>query len=396
MSVNRMERKLRYAYIKNGDAVVQLKRLTPLKEKGPTSGPDAFIYSLLSSLGDSPMLLLSILDSNGKYNYKNIEARALNVTGNIFQKLILRTISVFWVFFHLVHYKPDRILCGTTGEPLWVSYIVSRIFHIPLVHSRHNSIDSSKRDIQKKISSKIDNWVIRNISALITHGPYLRDQLKAMGVPADRIIEFDVGFEDMVFSKEKDNSNFLPSGIKQEKIVLYMGRIERDKGVLDLLEAVADHFHKDKQLILVYAGDGSYKEFLLKEIASRSLNNRVMILGYVSHEKLVSLLRKSRVLVTPTHRSFPEGRCMSAMEGLVMEVPVIAPDFGPFSYLVKHGVNGLLYKADHVDDLKEKLVSIIADDNLYMELREGARETSKRLIKPPLTFGAAAECAFTL
>ena len=97
---------------------------------------------------------------------------------------------------------------------------------------------------------------------------------------------------------------------------------------------------------------------LLKEIASRSLNNRVIILGYINHDKLVTLLRKCRVLVTPTHKSFPEGRCMSAMEGLVMEVPVIAPDFGPFPYLVNHGVNGLLYKADHVDDLKGKLVSI--------------------------------------
>lgn len=395
MSFNKMDRKLRYAYVKNGDAVVQVRRLMSLRKEGPTSGPDAFIYSFLRGLGNSPILLLSLLDNFDHYKYRNIDAHAFKVSGNLLQKLLLRLISVFWLFIWLMSYRPDRILCGTTGEPLWISYVVSKILHIPLVHSRHNSIDSSKRDIQKKISSLIDNWVIGRISAFITHGPYLRDQLKAMGISGDRIFEFDVGFEDMIRKKREISIDNFPLQSTQEKIVLFMGRIEQDKGVMDLLEAAADQFEKDRRLILVYAGDGSYKQALLKAITSRGLNERVKVLGYIGHDELVDLLGKCRVLVAPTHKSFPEGRCMSAMEGLVMEVPVIAPEFGPFPYLVKHGFNGMLYKVDCVDDLKDKLVRVIEDDGLYSTLKAGAKETSKRLIRPPLTFGDAAEIAFS-
>lgn len=395
MSTNKMESKLRYAYIKNGNAVVQVKRLVPLNKRGPTSGPDAFIYSLLNSLGDSPILLLSLFDDFSQYKHGNVDARAFKVTGNLFQKLILRTLSIFWIFIQLIRYRPDRILCGTTGEPLWISFIVSRVLHIPLVHSRHNSVDSSERDVHKRISSLIDKWVIGNISAFITHGPYLRDQLETMGIPVDRIFEFDVGFEDVMRRKQKDNIGNLPLMNTQEKIVLFMGRIEQDKGVMDLLEAISGQFEKDKRLVLIYAGDGSHRETLLKEIASRELNERIKVLGYLDHDNLVNLLKKCRVLVAPTHKSFPEGRCMSVMEALVMEVPVIAPDFGPFPYLVKHRINGLLYKADSVEDLRNKMICITEDDDLYSTLKAGAKETSKRLIRPPLTFGDAAEMAFS-
>ena len=76
------------------------------------------------------------------------------------------------------------------------------------------------------------------------------------------------------------------------------------------------------------------------------------------HENLADLICESTVVVTPTQSQFPEGRCMATMEGLVMGIPVIAPDFGPFPYLVKHNVNGLLYKPDSVNDLQNKLFKI--------------------------------------
>ena len=118
------------------------------------------------------------------------------------------------------------------------------------------------------------------------------------------------------------------------------------------------------------------------------------MLGRIPHGELVGLLKKAKVLVTPTQGHFPEGRCMSAMEGLVMGVPVIAPDFGPFPYLVHHEVNGLLYETNSVEALKRRIQQIVEDDRLYEELRAGAQLTAKQLIRPSLTFGEAIDCAF--
>ena len=62
------------------------------------------------------------------------------------------------------------------------------------------------------------------------------------------------------------------------------------------------------------------------------------------------------MVVTPTQSQFPEGRCMATMEGLVMGVPVIAPNFGPFPFLVKHGENGLLFEPDSSHDIQDEFV----------------------------------------
>jgi glycosyltransferase involved in cell wall biosynthesis len=67
---------------------------------------------------------------------------------------------------------------------------------------------------------------------------------------------------------------------------------------------------------------------------------------------------------------------MSAMEALAMEVPVIAPDYGPFPYLIENGVNGLLFKVDDVNDLRKKL-KVICEDGLLSKLKLGAKEKNK-------------------
>ncbi len=386
----------RYAYIKNGDAVEQVQRLVPLQDAGPTSGPDAFVYSFLRSIGDSPVLLLSRSSSAMQLEHGNIRAQVFKVNGNIVNRVILKFLSEFRVLFSLLQFKPDRIICGTTGGPLWVSYLVSKIYGIPLVHSRHNRVIHESRDWFRRLRSALDIWVIKKLPSVMVHGPYLKDQLNLIGVSSKRIVEFDIGFEDMLKQVEESSSKYLPDGLEGRKIILYMGRIEKDKGVLDLLEASKEQLIKNADIILVYAGEGSCKNTLIKEVESENINAQVKMLGYVSHDHLVELLSKSFLLITPTQGDFMEGRCMSAMEGLVMGVPVIAPDFGPFPYLIKHGVNGFLYETNSVEDLKKRINCALKDNVLYSNLCLGAKETSKKLLRPKLTFGEAAKHAFLL
>lgn len=85
---------------------------------------------------------------------------------------------------------------------------------------------------------------------------------------------------------------------------------------------------------------------------------------------------------------------MAAMEGLVMGVPVIGPDVGPFPYLITHGRNGLLYRADSVEDLADKLRLALYDRDLRERMRRGAFETGRGLLKPPRSFGQAVAQAF--
>ena len=87
---------------------------------------------------------------------------------------------------------------------------------------------------------------------------------------------------------------------------------------------------------------------------------------------------------------------MAAMEGLAMGVPVVAPDAGPFPYLVRDGENGLLFEQDSVDSLVAALRRLLNDEALRERFSSTALRERKALLKPELRFAEAVDQAFTL
>ena len=80
---------------------------------------------------------------------------------------------------------------------------------------------------------------------------------------------------------------------------------------------------------------------------------------------------------------------MAAMESLVAGTPVIAPDFGPFPYLVEHNVNGILFEAGSVNALEAALTAVIEQPAHYDKLSEGARQSGAVLTKSSSSFADA-------
>jgi glycosyltransferase involved in cell wall biosynthesis len=78
-----------------------------------------------------------------------------------------------------------------------------------------------------------------------------------------------------------------------------------------------------------------------------------------------------------------------------MGVPVVAPNSGPFPFLIKQGINGLLYETDSVEALKRAILSVLDNDELYTRLRGGAMESGRNLLGPAITFSQAVKRAFT-
>lgn len=385
----------RYVYIKNGDVITQLQRISDSQGAEITSGPDAFIYNFISSIGNNPVFIASRSRRNGVYKNKDIVARLYKASGNTFMKSIWRLLATADLFFRLLFYKPTRILCGTAGSFLWVAYVVSRYYSIPLVFSCHNRL-SNQGGFLKRCVLKIDKWCICRCRNVICHGPYLRDDLIANGVSIGNISEFDVGFSDLLMTDSAlENSRFSGHEVdNSKKIILFVGRIEEQKGVADLLVACTEIFTTIADACVVYIGKGSALEQLQKSVEKMRLTDKVHFVGYMNHRQIIDIMKHSALVVTPTRAEFPEGRCMSAMEGMVLGLPVVAPNFGPFPYLVQHGYNGMLYEPNSISDLREKIILLLKNDEIYVKVKEGARITGSKLIKPAKTFGEAVDWAF--
>ena len=381
---------MRYAYVKNGDAVDQVARLSITSNHGPSSGPDAFIYDLLINIKDQPTIVISKTNTNKHYKNNNIEARSLKCRESSFARVFDSLISFLNTLYYLVKFKPDFVICGTMGSMLWSSFIAAKLQNKYFIHSRHSRIEYFGNNILKKLLLDMDNFVIRRANAVVCHGPYLKQQLMGIGVSPNKIFEFDIHYHKMQISTNQSTNI---EGVHDNNYILYIGRMEADKGIFDLLTASEDLLNKNPKLSLLYVGGGSSLQELSKQVKNRSLTNKVKLLGYVEHGNLVNIIQNSMFLVTPTQKMCPEGRCMSAVEGLIQGVPVIAPKFGPFPFLIQDGENGLLYEIDSVLDLKEKIVSLVENSEFRNLLSKGAKMSASELLHPDLTFGQAVSSA---
>lgn len=387
----------RYLYIKNGDVVSQIKELGwPLKEV-PDGGPNAFLADFLRHVIGDQVMLIGCSNNNERYKEANISARNHQCGKSDRSKAV----SIFYhiktiinAFVQMVRYKPTKIICGRTGYMLWQAYILSRLWSIPMVHSRHNRVMSPSSGMIRKIIENVDAAIIRRCEGVVCHGPYLKRELQDIGVEPSRLFEFDSGFKDIVEMAAKVK---LPKQLNEDEnrlVIAYVGRIEENKGVFDLLEASERLILDNPNLLLVYAGDGSAMKRLSEIVVEKKLQENVVMLGRLNREELVGFLSVAAVLVAPTKLSFPEGRCMVVMEGLVLGVPVIAPNFGPFPYLIKDNVNGFLFKPDDVGDLEFCLRKVVIDEKVRESLKLTARATGRELVDPENRFGRTVMRAF--
>jgi phosphatidylinositol alpha-mannosyltransferase len=84
----------------------------------------------------------------------------------------------------------------------------------------------------------------------------------------------------------------------ESKTILFVGRLERRKGVKYLLKAYEKLSSKDPNVKLVIAGDGRGREKLEQYVDEEKLE-RVSFLGYISDEDKVELLRKADLFCSP-------------------------------------------------------------------------------------------------
>lgn len=382
----------RVAYIKNGDVVLQLERMGSSRPKG---GPDAFLADFLSFTEGAPTLLLSKDRRDACLEGSTLTAQVIDVSvdKNALHRVLGKFRGFFIILFKLLRFKPDFLVCGCLGAPLWACYLAARFTGATFVHSRHVDSVVTGGSRLRGLSYQVNDWIVRRATGVVCHGPYTRAQLLDVGVQADVLHEFDVGYPppDNVLSLEQLGH----ADLQGKQLILYLGRVHADKGIFDLLDAARQLLATDSNRQLVVVGAGPGVKELEQRVASAGLQAQVQLIGQVPHPHVAAWLSKASVVVTPT-RHAKEGRCLTAMEAMVCGVPVIAPNGGPFPFLVEHEKNGLLYEVDSTVDLQQQLTTLLDKPDLRADLAEGASRTGEAMREPIATFGAAIAKAFGL
>jgi len=379
---------MRYVYLKNGDAVDQVRRISLGADR--RGGPDAFISDFVRAHAADELLILSNWHRD-EFVWGNIQARSFGPA----RGLAVRMWSALQIGYEMLRFRPDRIVCGCSAELLWVSLIVARLAGAQIVNSRHTGL--VKHRFIGRLSGALDRLSIRACDGVACHGTYLLEQMRALGVRVSETHEFDVDYADFAESAARSTPPRAMQVFAQryEIVFMFVGRIQRDKGALDLLEAYAAlPPEAAAKAGLVYVGDGKDLATLTDAVAKLRIADRVLILGKCPHAQLPGVMNLAGAVITPTQAILQEGRCMVVSESLALGVPVIAPDFGPFPFGVRRDVDGLLYRPSDQRALTECLASFVLDEELRARLQRGAAQSAAALARPHNGFARAVDAAF--
>jgi glycosyltransferase involved in cell wall biosynthesis len=161
---------------------------------------------------------------------------------------------------------------------------------------------------------------------------------------------------------------FSPGGKREKNRLLFVGRLNKQKGIELLLHAISRM--PDDSMALDVVGDGEDRQALQELAQALGLGDRVTWHGALPQPKLAEFYRSAAALVVP---SVGEGLGLVAVEAQLCETPVVAFDSGGLPDVIQHDRTGVLVNDVDAGALAAALISLFAREDRGASLGAAAR-----------------------
>jgi glycosyltransferase involved in cell wall biosynthesis len=251
-----------------------------------------------------------------------------------------------------------------------VALLLSMKSHIPYVLTPHFHPvgGSSWRTMAKRAYGLFfGKRFLEKAKMIITVSNHERKLLrKTFGLSYDKIKYIPNGIDVKKFR------NISRKSVQAEKVILFVGRLEKYKGVHILLKAFSRIKKDVPRSRLVVVGTGPYKRNLLRLACQLKLSDSVEFIERVSDKELLRLYCSSSVFVMPSHY---EAFCFALVEAMACGLPVIATSVGGMKEIVQSNVNGFLvnYPLDEVS-LADLTAELLTNQELSRRLGDRGRD----------------------
>ena len=155
-----------------------------------------------------------------------------------------------------------------------------------------------------------------------------------------------------------------------DRVLLYVGRLDREKNLGFLLDAVTRVQAPRVRLLLV--GRGTQAAAIARAAAARGIGSRVELRGGSPPDGLPAYYRAADAFV---FASTTETQGLAVLEAMACGLPVVAIRASGVEEVVAEGVSGLLVPED-ADAFAAAVTEVLADADLAAKLAIGGRETA--------------------
>ena len=221
------------------------------------------------------------------------------------------------------------------------------------------------------VTNRLSKWNYRHASFIIETGKFAEKVGCEAYLPKPMIN----------YTQSDINRNrSYPSAIERLHI-LFLGRLDKQKGLVELLEAARKLSETGREFHLTIVGNGGDKKELISLQRKFDLESRVTFYGVTSNaEEIKSLYRDADVYIIPTyHEGFPR----TIYEAMIFGTPVITTMVGGIPDLMKDGHNCKAIAPRSVDSIVDALEYVYSHyDEAVRWAKQGFADISQVLERP--------------
>lgn len=242
----------------------------------------------------------------------------------------------------------------------------------PLVFTGHGFNHTSANLHFKTIHNLTLGKLVNYADYCTALNPLEYEKYSKLNVDKSKVVDLGNGVNISAFKKPLPKKEILSlqqewKKLKNEKIILYVGRIHKSKGLHYLLKAVENYSIFRVVLIGTDAGYLSSLQDLAKQL---KIEDRVVFYGKISNEKLPLAYQSADIFCLPSEM---EGFGIVLVEAMASGIPIITSDRGAMPFLIKNNYNGLNVPFADSVELGKKLFELISKPNLMKKFASNAK-----------------------
>lgn len=251
---------------------------------------------------------------------------------------------------------------------------LKHIFRTPLIASvhatefgRNNGLHSD----EQRYIGEVEWSLTYEAWRVICNSRFMREEIEGVfNLPPDKISIIPNGIRPAAFQvSAPDPAVRRKFAAQEEKIIFFIGRLVREKGVQHLLEALPQIRNRRPDVRVIIAGQGPYGEELHRLALHLGIDRHVTFTGYIDEEMRNQLFAHADVAVFP---SLYEPFGLVALEAMATGTPVVVSDSGGFAETVAHGVTGIRVAAGSAAALAGEICALLDDRELSRRLSSRA------------------------
>ena len=257
-------------------------------------------------------------------------------------------------------------------EPLapWVSMAATVAGPMPKIGTFHAW---STGDRVYRATAPFIRKIVGDIKVRVAVSPSAQSfASQALGVPAGQFRILPNGVDDTRFAEAEPLHDLVD---ETRPLLLFVGRLEKRKGLETLIKAFLRLRAQGHHLRLVVVGEGPERE-RCQSLVPPSLRTEVLFVGAVSHNDLPRYHASADVFVSPAMGGESFGIVL--LEGMAAGLPVVASNIPFYRTVMTDGVQGRMVPPGNAVALADALEALLANDKLRKSMAaEGLRTSAE-------------------